>query len=188
MLIHFVDCETTGLPEHDANHEVIDCCIATWKYENGKAEVQLKYSQKFRPLGGVSAEVAKINGYTPEGYAGYPVFDAFAARDIYQALDGLQFWAGSNPSFDKDMLRRMFARARFPWLPRDKMSHRCIDLSSNGFPLLALGKIKGLGLSALGEYFGFGPTPHTAEGDVLAGIEIFQLLTKLAIEGFKVAP
>jgi DNA polymerase III epsilon subunit-like protein len=182
MIIHFCDTETTGITDDD---EVIQLCIARWVYENGAARVEPLYHEWFMPVGRVSEEAARVNGYTEAAYAGKPRFSYLAAEQISKCLEGLEYWAGSNPSFDERMLRLAFKSTRTPF---PKIGHRKIDLSSNAFPLMALGKIPGLGMNNIGQYFGFGAQTHTAEGDVMASIKIFELLTQFAIEGFKLAP
>lgn len=168
-VIHFVDCETSGLDE--TRDEILSCCIARW--ENGKSECL--YSERFHALGSVSDFIGKLTGYgSPDWIASQPRYlvDAEAER-ISKALEGCEILAGSNPSFDERFLRATFARLRvdFP-----KIGHRKIDTSSLAAPLLLAGLIEKTGLEHLMKFFGLGDQKHDAHDDVFDSIACFERL------------
>jgi DNA polymerase III epsilon subunit-like protein len=171
-MIHFIDCETSGVTEDD---EVISVAIATW--DDGAVDV--RYHKHFFCQGTITPEAQKVNGYDSElwwkkknaqnWYASY-------ANEVASALGDLRIWGGSNPDFDRRMLRATFRRVRVAW---PHIGHRNCDVASLAVPLLVCGKIEHTGLGALMQYFGLGAQTHTALEDVQATIQVWERLLDL---------
>lgn len=172
-LIHFVDCETTGLEDTD---EILECCIATWN----DGAFNVVFHEEFRPLGSVTPEAAAVNGYTPDRAACFSPLDAAACGRIAAALQGLELWAGSNPGFDKRFLQNAFRRARVAW---PKIGHRNVDIASMAVPLLVSGRIQKTGLANLIHFFGLGAQKHRALQDVIDSVNVFQKLLEASCVG-----
>lgn len=171
-MIHFVDTETSGLTDED---EVLSVAIATW--DDGKVDV--RYVKHFFCQGVISPEAQKVNGYDVETW--WKKHDAehrYAkhAHEITAALEGATVWGGSNPDFDRRMLRGMFRSVRVPW-PR--IGHRVCDTGSLALPLQVCGAIQSTGLTSLMAYFGLGEQKHSALEDVHATIAVFERLVEL---------
>lgn len=184
--IHCIDVETTGLPDEDINHEVLSCAIVTWT----DGAIVPVYQQYYRPLGECAPGAARVNGFVDpdswgQGKGGSRTFDAREARHLLAHLAQTATWCGSNPQFDVDMLKRMFARCRVTW-PQQRI--KTIDTAALATTLWLAGKVKNTSLGTLCEYFGLPPQDHSAEGDARATAIILDSLIKLGWQGFQSAP
>lgn len=166
--LFWIDCETTGL-DPDVN-EIISLAILTHD-ENGEAHI---FSKHFLPVGPVSAEAARVNGYTPEKWAELGAV-AWTLEDLNEikALVWNKIPAGCNVSFDLAFVASYFKRAE-----RDvpSWSHRKCDVQAMAMPLYVAGKIKSTSLKTLAATFDLGEQDHTAEGDVMLALQVFEKL------------
>jgi len=168
----FLDTETTGLdPSKD---QIVSFALRTWSLLEGKGP---EVAALVLPSVPVPPQVAAINHYDEGAWRqlGAQPFCAVHADMIRELLQDKCIVAGSNPRFDVDFLRWEFWRigCAFP-----KISHRMIDTGAMSAPLLVIGHIKGTGLDSLRDYFGINGNghAHTASGDVLDSIEVFEAL------------
>ncbi len=178
MRIAFVDVETTGLdPERD---EIIEVCVETWDSDHAGALAGPSYASRFMPRGPCNPEAAKVNGFTPEKWAGAPYFTAEHAEKIAAVLqytaDVRGFLGGAATAFDRAFLMKAFERVRVPF---PAVSHRLVDVQSMALPLLLVGRIQGVSLQALQDVFGLGAVEHTAVGDVHNTIKVFEGLAEM---------
>lgn len=151
-----VDCETTGLDLDTA----MAVEVAWWDLDTDQRGCFIPPHD----ISGATIEALEINGYykriedqpTDVNYA-----DALA---LHHVLRG-QVLAGSNPSFDAHMLRRLFTVAGFP--ATQPWHHRMLDLSAYAAGVLELDPTDLLGLAKVADLLGIPAVPdHTAEGDV----------------------
>jgi DNA polymerase-3 subunit epsilon len=129
----FVDTETTGLdPRKD---QIIELAAIRMDWHSWTTE--RFYYQRFRPTVGVNAEAARVNGYTPEAWAGAPHLSARHIAEIMIFAEGAR-WIGSMPTFDFDFIEeaRMALAPSWTW---KLASRRLIDVGSLGAPLIFAG-------------------------------------------------
>lgn len=184
--IHCIDVETTGLPDDNPHHEVLSCAIFTWT----DGAIAQTYQQYYRPLGDCDEGAARVNGFRDadswgQGKGGSVLFDAREARRLLPHLEQVTMWCGSNPQFDVDMLKRMFARCRVSWVKQRIKTH---DTATLALLLQLSAKVKSTSLGNLCEYFKMPPQDHSAEGDARASAIILDALVKLGWQGFQSAP
>jgi DNA polymerase-3 subunit epsilon len=167
----YLDTETTGLDP--AVHEVIEVAVVReevfYPY-TGPGTVTETRCWKIAPrhIETASPEALKVNGYTPEGWAGAVPFG-----DIAEELVGLLKGGtliGHNPKFDTGFLAAELKRAGVD----ARISHRTIDTTTVAFMAWGLdGKLK-LSLDSLRDHLGLSRDgAHTALKDALDCREVF---------------
>lgn len=140
-LYSLLDLETTGFADSGppVPQQIIEAAAIVVD-ETG--EIQRTYYGRFAPTIPVLPAAARVNGYTPEAWAGCPKLAAHHLASLAFELDGTQV-VGSMPSFDAARIDEEIARVggRAPVLS----THRRLDLGSVGAPL-----VEGLGLTSGG--------------------------------------
>ena len=133
-LYSLLDLETTGFADDGAviPQQIIEAAAIVVD-ETGA--IQRVYYGRFTPTIPVLPGAARVNGYTPEAWAGWPELGAHDLNTLAAFLDGTQV-VGSMPSFDAARVG-----GRLPALS----THRRLDLGSVGAPL-----VEGLGLASGG--------------------------------------
>lgn len=167
--LFWLDCETTGLdPEQN---EIISICLATHEAQPEGPPLPVVFAKYFLPIGPVSPEAARVNGYSPERWAelGAEPWSLEDLRTIKHMVEG-KIPAGHNVAFDLGFLTSYFRRAG-----RDVpgWSHRKLDTQAMAMPLYLAGEIKSAALAACAEHFGLGVQDHTSAGDVTMTIALF---------------
>ncbi len=168
MRIVFFDTETTGLIDKDPNAEIVEYAGATW--DDGK--VSGEFHRYVMPKNGCPEAAAKINGFSPELWAARSAREFCGADcvNLSQRLDGMML-GGSNPAFDKAMMRAESARLGLK--PPDAL-YKHLDLGAFGLLLQLQGEIENAKLETMAEYFGIPHEKHTAMGDVKASIGVWE--------------
>jgi len=172
-IIHFVDTETTGLLDKYPDSEIIELAIVKW--QDGDTETVLHaYIQPKKPC---PPEAAKINRYTPARWKaeGAETWDIACSKEVSAMLKGA-FMGGSNPAFDQQMLKVECFRTG---QPMPDWSHRKLDTSALGYILWVYDLVPRTGLVTLAEYFGIEHDAHTALGDCLASIKVWESFCEL---------
>ena len=140
-LYSLLDLETTGFADDGAviPQQIIEAAAIVVD-ETGS--IHRTYYGRFTPTIPVLPGAARVNGYTPEAWAGCPELAAHDLNTLAAFMDGTQV-VGSMPSFDAARLDEEIARVggRAPVLS----THRRLDLGSVGAPL-----VEGLGLTSGG--------------------------------------
>lgn len=174
MIIHFIDTETTGL-DPLLGAEIIEIACATWN----DGDVSEEWHKLILPARGCPEEAAKINGYSEADWRanGAQPFSIQDAKYLIDRFEG-HYIGGSNPDFDKRMIEASCHRCG---QPKPKWSHSSLNTASLAWPLWAEGKVEQTGLVALAAFFGIEHAAHTAMGDVLATIAVWEALFDLYI-------
>lgn len=170
MRIVFFDTETTGLIDKNPKAEIVEYAGATW--DDG--DVSGEFHRYVIPVFGCPAEAAAINGYDEAKWrgAGAETFKVPHATELRQRLDGMMI-GGSNPDFDKKMIRASCERLGQP-VP--DWSYKHLDLGAYGLLLQLAGEIVNAKLETLAAYFGIPHEAHTAMGDVKASIGVWEAI------------
>jgi hypothetical protein len=131
-LYSLLDLETTGFADDGAviPQQIIEAAAIVVD-ETGA--IQRVYYGRFTPTIPVLPGAARVNGYTPEAWAGWPELGAHDLNTLAAFLDGTQV-VGSMPAFDAARIDEEIARVggRAPVLS----THRRLDLGSVGAPLV----------------------------------------------------
>lgn len=131
-LYSLLDLETTGFADDGAviPQQIIEAAAIVVD-ETGS--IHRTYYGRFTPTIPVLPGAARVNGYTPEAWAGWPELGAYDLNVLAAFMDGTQA-VGSMPSFDKERIDEEIARVggRLPALS----THRRLDLGSVGAPLV----------------------------------------------------
>lgn len=174
-----VDTETGGLDPVEAC--IISIAAQVLVIEPGKVEFAGEYFEsKIKPDRPVGPAAAKVNGYTPEAWADAPEpAEALAAfRHWTEARckeHDKPMWCGCNPLFDLKFYNS--DRKRHGQAEPHGLGYRVIDVQSMAIPLLFLGEVDSVSLSALRAWAGIdGEQSHTALGDVLDTCEVIGAL------------
>lgn len=165
--IAFVDTETTGLDP--SRHELIE--IAVIRVDGRTLVEKGRFAAKIKPTGEVPEAARRVNGYTPEKWAGAREC-CDVLLDAVRMIDGAR-WAGSNPRFDRDFVEMSAAGAGVcaPVLG----SYRLIDVSAMVEPLVVAGLMERSGMDAICEFFGLDTSRrHSAEGDAELALEAYR--------------
>ena len=167
----YLDTETTGLDP--AVNEVIEVAVVREEVPypyTGPGTITETRCWKVAPqhIETASPEALKVNGYTPEAWAGAVPFG-----DIAEELVGLLKGGtliGHNPKFDTGFVTAELKRAGM----EPKISHRTIDTTTVAFMAWGLdGKLK-LSLDSLRDHLGLSREgAHTALQDALDCREVF---------------
>ncbi len=195
--ITFLDTETTGLPdrapwlEHpEFGPEITEIAIATWR-DGQTSDVERIYVKprnlhllpppeddvywthpdergKRFPLSYNAVQWAKC-GAVP--------WNLDHCKRMRARLDG-QILAGSNPAFDMDRIAWEHDRRQEP---RPQWQHRKVDTNGLGIWLWLTDAIQSTSLVNLAAHFEIEHEAHTARGDVLASIAVFEKLFDLAV-------
>jgi len=167
----YLDTETTGLDP--SVHEVIEVAVVREEVPypyTGPGEVTLKWSKKVAPqhIETASPEALKVNGYTPDAWAGALPFSDIAEELVWHLKGGVII--GHNPKFDTGFVTAELKRAGV----EPKISHRTIDTTTVAFMAWGLdGKLK-LSLDSLRDHLGLSREgAHTALQDALDCREVF---------------
>lgn len=168
MRIVFFDTETTGLIDKNPDAEIVEYAGATWDDGN----VTGKFHRRILPHFGCPPEAAKINGYDFAAWkaSGAEVMRVADLADLRARLDGMML-GGSNPGFDKAMVRAACARLS---QPAPDWSYKHLDLGAFGLLLQLEGVVENAKLETLAAYFGIPHEAHTAMGDVMASIGVWE--------------
>ncbi|WP_344029324.1 exonuclease domain-containing protein [Pseudonocardia kongjuensis] len=166
-----VDTETTGLRRgFDVPVE-----IAWWDLVTGDRASFIPPHGDF-DMEQASPEALQINGYWARGLDNPNRWDdGTELHRLHTALQDRTF-AGSNPHFDIDMIRPLFAAAGLapePW-------HHRVD-ALEGYARGRLGRRTLPGLARVCELLGVDPGDHTADGDVTATGRCFLALDELPL-------
>lgn len=166
--LHFVDTETTGLIDKNPDAEITEIACVTW--QDGNIETLLH--ERVKPKKPFDlAEVQKYNkSYDPALWADAEGWDVHSSKHVAGLFEGVLF-AGSNPEFDKRMIEVECFRTG---QPRPGWHHRMMNTCALGMPLWIMGETNGSGLGHLTEYFGIKHEAHTALGDCLAAIKVWE--------------
>jgi DNA polymerase III epsilon subunit-like protein len=168
MRVVFFDTESTGLIDKNPDAEIVEYAGATW--DDG--EVTGEFHRFVLPKNGCPDEAAKINGFDEAKWRA-ACARQFCGDDVVnlsQRLDGMML-GGSNPDFDKKMIRAECARLKLA--PPD-WSYKHLDLGTFGLLLQLEGAIANAKLETLADYFGIPHEKHTAMGDVKASIKVWE--------------
>lgn len=165
--IAFVDLETSGLKPWE--NEIVE--IAAVRVDGKTLEIKSEMSVKVKPSKPVSADAARINGYTPEKWK-----DAISIEHglqlLFPMIEGAR-WAGSNPSFDRQFVNHAAKKANLE-LPR-LSTFRMIDTNAMIEPWIFHGIIPNAGLDELIKLFGLPPRgEHSALEDAKYALEIYK--------------
>jgi DNA polymerase III epsilon subunit-like protein len=189
VILTFLDTETTGVPDKEPflsdptlGPEITEYCIATWEDGNVTDLVhKLIMPQNWRDCTTVDGEgiVRTLDGFPlsfrDDTWRGKAVHwnktDDYA---MHRRLPAYQL-AGSNPAYDVAVINWELRRSRHAVLPYC----RRVDTSSLGVFLLHQGLVQGTGLVALAKFFGVEHEAHTAKGDVLAAIAVFEAFVEM---------
>lgn len=173
--IHFTDTETTGLIDKDSGVEIVEIAIVSWT-DGATEELLHAYVE---PKRGCPPEAAKINRYDPILWRqrGAETWDIDASQEVARLLEGA-FMGGSNPGFDQRMI---MAECHRTGQPNPNWSHRKLDTSALGYPLWVMDLVPRTGLVALAEYFNIKHEAHTALGDVMASIAVWEAFFDLYV-------
>ncbi len=173
----FIDVETTGLDPR--RHEIIDLGVVLARQvpQKGKGPALLaigEYEYKVIPerLADADPESLKINGYTPEKWAGAkPLKEVM--EDFAKRTQGASFVA-HNMVFDIEFVQQAFYAAGV----KNLMHYHRIDTISMAFAKLYHDpKVEKFSLRFLCEYFGIkNENAHTALSDARATFELYQKL------------
>ena len=106
--IVFFDLETTGLDM--VNDEIIE--IGAVRYEADWSEQ--RYSQLFKPSGGIPIEITELTGITNEMVADMPNFKDRAV-EIFNLFDGADLGGYSIGRFDVPFLKKKFQQIGVDW-------------------------------------------------------------------------
>jgi DNA polymerase-3 subunit epsilon len=166
----FVDVETTGLDP--ALNEIVE--LSAVRVHPQLLFIQREMTTRVRPQfpERCSIETAALNGFDPEKWDDAP--------DIYDALKHFTpiaegcVLAGHNVGIDKAFLDSGFRRAGLTW---PKMDHHVIDTASLAWPLVAVGALESLSLSAVCDVLGVSNEgAHSARRDVARAMEVYRRL------------
>lgn len=133
------DLEDTGFspdPDKPVAQEIIELAalrVRDWRVVNAMY-------RRIRPTLPVLPPAMKVNGYTPEAWAGSRKIDAGVMMTFHDFVTGAQ-WVGSNPGYDFGQLDA--ARLAFGLPPFPLGTHRKIDVGSLGAPLVAARQTRG---------------------------------------------
>jgi DNA polymerase III epsilon subunit-like protein len=164
-VLYFVDCETTGLIDKMPEAEITEIAIVSWC--DGETTVDLH--EKVKPKN--TKPDARFNkSYDEKAWRTADVWDAAASEAVAGILKG-HYICGSNPDFDKRMITAECHRVGAK--PPD-WHHRGINTSTLGFPLYIAGEVEQTGLEHLARYFGIEHAAHTALGDCMAAIKVWE--------------
>jgi DNA polymerase III epsilon subunit-like protein len=168
MRVVFFDTETTGLIDKNPEAEIVEYAGATWDDGNVTGE----FHRYVLPKNGCPEGAAKVNGYDEALWKSRSArpFVAADRLNLAQRLDGMML-GGSNPGFDKAMIRAECARLELP--PPD-WSYKHLDLGAFGLLLQLEGEVANAKLETLAAYFGLPHEAHTAMGDVKASIGVWE--------------
>lgn len=140
-LYSLLDLETTGFADDGAAipQQIIEAAVIV---VDDTGAIHRTYYGRFTPTIPVLPGAARVNGYTPEAWAGCPELAAHDLNTLAAIMDGTQA-VGSMPAFDAARLDEEIARVggRAPALS----THRRLDLGSVGAPL-----VEGLSLASGG--------------------------------------
>jgi DNA polymerase III epsilon subunit-like protein len=167
QVLTFLDVETTGLIDIFPTAEITEIAIVSW--QDGATEVVLH--ERVKPKHGMPAEPRPFNkSYDEELWKTAEVWDADVSEIVSGLVNG-QYLCGSNPEFDKRMITAECFRAG---AKQPRWHHRGINTSTLGFPLYLLGEVEQTGLEHLAKYFGIKHEAHTALGDCMAAIGVWE--------------
>lgn len=185
-----LDTETTGLPdkapwiEHpEMGPEIVEYALATW-CDGLVSDVEC-HRVKPRNLHLLPAPEGDTY-HTADGFPlrynaaewkGAVPWNLDDCHRMRRRLDG-QIILGSNPGFDKD--RVAWEHQRFQ-VERPKWFYSHADTGSMAIWLRLQGLIENCKLTTLSSYFGVEHDAHTALGDVLATIAVFEKLFDLNV-------
>jgi DNA polymerase-3 subunit epsilon len=176
-----VDTETNGLDPH--HHVAIE--VAWWNLATDERGTFIPQHNVAAVLAAAEIPALRINGYV-DRIASAPQDDNWtAARKLWDQLRDATL-AGSNPTFDAQMLAKMYGSLKAqavagsapmyerpaPW------HHRLWDLSAYAAGVLGLDELPGL--ARVCELLGIEPGDHTAEADVEATGSCFRQLQQIA--------
>lgn len=165
--LHFVDTETTGLIDEEPEAEITELAVVKWN--DGDSVVLLH--ERIRPKRGMPENNAKFNkSYTPEAYKGLDVWDLNASQYTVELLKGALI-CGSNPDFDKRMIAAECYRTG---AGKPQWHHRGVNTCTLGMLLWCMGETEGSGLAHLTKHFGIEHAEHTAMGDCMAAIGVWE--------------
>ena len=145
-LYTLLDQEDTGFADDGADipQQTIEIAALVVTYPD--LEVERWYYARFRPTIPVLSGAARVNGYTPEAWEGYPELTARDLDTLADVMDGTQI-VGSAPAYDDRILAAERARVggRAPRLS----THRRLDVGSLGAPLVDAVGLRSGGLDAI---------------------------------------
>jgi DNA polymerase III epsilon subunit-like protein len=175
--IAFLDTETTGLERED---EIIELHIQIWDSSTTGLVPGAEFYRLWYPVNLPSDQAAKVNGfrYSTWQERGATMFTGDDVKALWRFLDEHKpdSWGGCNVQFDLMMLENMTRRAREPRITLT--THRIIgEVQALAAPLIVAGKLKSASLASLCQYFGVqNEGQHTAKGDCLATLQVFERL------------
>jgi DNA polymerase III epsilon subunit-like protein len=164
-----VDTETGGLDPDQ--HCIIEIAAQTLLIGVGEVTLGADFYRRIKPDRPVSPEAARVNGYTPEGWASADdpalALGAFRTWLSGQAqVHEKPTWCGCNPVFDLKFFNS--DRKRHDVAEPAGLGYRLIDVQSMAVSLVYRGEISSVSLSALRKWAGCeGEQKHTALADVL---------------------
>ena len=181
----FFDTETTGLPEKEPfrsnpklGPEIVEYAIADWS-DGEVTNIEHKLIWPYNaPEPDAEGICRTTDGYPLRfrkdewGAAKAVKWNLADSRTVLQRFKGHQL-AGSNPAYDMALVRFEQDRIGQPW---PQWSHRKVDTAAAGVWLYIQGVVEQTGLVALAKHFGIEHDAHTAMGDVLASIKVFERL------------
>jgi DNA polymerase III epsilon subunit-like protein len=145
--------------------EITEIACVAWTA--GKTELLLH--EKVKPKH-TKPDARYNKSYDEKAWAKADTWDVQASAAVCELLAG-HYICGSNPDFDKRMITAECFRTGYE-APR--WNHRGVNTSTLGFPLYLIGETEQTGLEHLAKYFGIKHEAHTALGDCMAAIGVWE--------------
>ncbi len=189
----FTDVETSGLagdpPSIDeaikSERQIIEYAVCIWQ----DGQISKRFEKKVMPTGQglIDAVDCAAKGYNhfdeknwfrkvgEREYAPALPWSVDDCGQVSELLEG-ETIAGSGPAFDLVMYKAEFFRQvkAFPKLA----THRMLNTGDLAWPLWYAGLVEKTGLETLAKFLGVEHKAHTAMGDVLACISVWEILAE----------
>lgn len=180
------DLETTGL-DHKKDIPIQIAAVKLVHSVNDFTDIHMSCKMEYKlamPKGKeiISAEVARLNGYSAEVWEKEAVSRNVAYSEYLNELEWSSF-GGQNPKFDWNFLDSDFNRTKFSW-PRLSY-YGLVSVDTMARPLKLLGYVPNLKQAGLVKLFGIGEQTHDALNDICQAAEIYRRCCWLSEKGFK---